>query len=235
MEPHSETLAYRLRRVIALNGSEFLGQAYLLVLGRPIDPEGFRHYESQLRDGAAKLSVVAELHASPEGKANTMYGPLSKLLALESHVAVSAATHIQDLLEQDDLRFVVCAYETILRRSPDVAGLNHYLELLRSGASKMRIVSSLWHSPERPKGVPSLGGVRGAILRYHVANSRLLGWLCRPLLRLEADTPLERRVRAIENTVMRMAQERERETIDFEAAADDVARMLRSLAAHRTP
>ena len=62
-------LINQLKQILALDGPEFLGQAYLLVLGRPVDPEGFRNYEALLRAGRSKLSILAELRASQEGRA----------------------------------------------------------------------------------------------------------------------------------------------------------------------
>src|SRR5467141_1646192 len=75
MAAHSEILTHQVRRALALDGPEFLGQAYLLMLGRPIDPEGFRYYSAKLRSGASKLSILAKLRASQEGKAYRANAP----------------------------------------------------------------------------------------------------------------------------------------------------------------
>jgi hypothetical protein len=318
MSAHSAIPSNRLKQVLALEGPEFLGQAYLLMLGRPVDPEGFRNYDAQLRAGTSKLSILAELRASQEGRA---YGanvpdPLV-LLAQAPRPIPSPATSLQDLLRMngstfidqgfvsiigrlpdddvrrrylaklnagadklqilleiieanggapaapasqgleeaiknmrgglypvaanigellalDDIAFIDCAYKTLLRRAPDAVGVAHYLQLIRSGAAKMRIVSRLCFSAEGRKRTPSLPGLKRAILQYGLARSRLTGWWYRPIAQVEGETPLECRLRAVESTLMRMAQERERESSDMDAAADDVARVLKALANRRS-
>jgi hypothetical protein len=314
MPAHSQTLANRLKDILALDGPEFLGQAYLLMLGRPVDPDGFRNYDARLRSGASKLSILAELRASPEGRA---YGadvpdplvlfaqkPLAvppssallqdllrtsgstfvdrgflatigtlpdeiirqryvaklnagedKLLILQEMIEASdgasaspaskgleelirnmrsglypVATDISELLALDDLAFIDCAYKSLLKRAPDAVGLSHYLQLIRSGAAKMRVVSKLFFSAEGRKAAPSLRGLRRTILQYWLASNWLTGWWYRPIAQVEGNTPLECRLRAVENALMRMSQDHERESSELDVAVDDVARLLTALA-----
>ena len=321
MSVHSESSANRLKQVMALDGPEFLGQAYLLMLGRPVDPEGFRNYDTQLRSGISKISILTELRSSPEGRAHGANGvnvpdPLALLAQapraisspttslhnllrmngstfvdqcfisvigrlpdddvrrhyltslnagadklqilseiLETHgggqatpmslglkVAVRnmcgglypIAANIGELLALDDIDFIDCAYKTLLRRAPDAVGAAHYLQLVRSGLAKIGIVSRLCFSAEGRKRLPSLSGLKRALLRYWLATNWLTGWLYRPIAQAEGETPLERRLRVIENTLMRMADERAGESGDLDAAVDDVARLLKALADRRS-
>jgi hypothetical protein len=318
MPAHSQTPANRLKDVLALDGPEFLGQAYLLMLGRPIDPEGFRNYDARLRSGASKLSILAELRASQEGRAYganvpdplvllaqaprstpssraslqdllRMHGSTfvdqgffatigrlpddivrrrytarlnageDKLQLLQEMIEASkgtpatpalkgleeairnmrgglypVATDINELLALDDFAFIDCAYKSLLKRAPDAVGLNNYLKLVRSGAAKMRVVSRLFFSAEARKAAPSLRGLKRSMLQYWLASNRLTGWWYRPIAQVEGDTPLECRLRAVENTLMRMAQDHERESSELDAAADDVARLLKALANPRS-
>ena len=240
MPAHSRTSTDRLKDVLAQDGAEFLGAAYLLMLGRPVDPEGFRNYDARLRSGASKLSILAELRASTEGQA---YGanvpdPLAVLAqgGLEEGIGsmhgglYPVATNIKELLALDDLAFIDCAYKSLLKRAPDAIGLNNYLKLIRSGVAKMRVLSQLFFSAEGRKAAPSLRGLRRTMLQYWLASNPLTGWWYRPIARVEGDTPLERRLRAVENTLMRMAQNHERESNELDTAADDVARFLKALA-----
>jgi hypothetical protein len=220
MNTKPEAAAERLNRVLTLDGSEFLGQAYLLVLGRPIDPEGFRHYGLKLRSGTSKLSILAMLRASPEGQAYR--GDVPKLFA----------ANIRELLELDGAAFIDCAYKTLLHRAPDPAGFENYLRLLRSGASKMRIVAALHFSTEA-RGRASPRGLKRAIVRYWLAHSKLTGWWYRPIAQVEGDTPIECRLRAIESTLRQMAHDRESELRDLDTAANDVERLLKALAERR--
>jgi hypothetical protein len=276
----SEAPANQLEQVLGLEGPEFLGQAYLLMLGRPIDPEGFRNYAAQLRAGASKLSILAELRGSQEGRAYGANAPdpmallsqvphavalpaasLQELLRMNGSTFVNhgfvstigrmpedeirrryvakldagedklqilleileenggaatpsstgleeairalrgglypVATNIRELLALDDIAFVDCAYKTLLKRGPDAVGAAHYLQLIRSGASKMRIVSYLCFSAEGRKRAPSLPGLKRGILKYWLARGPLTGWWFRPIAQIEGDTPLECRVRAM--------------------------------------
>jgi hypothetical protein len=318
MPTQSESPANRLKQILALDGPEFLGQAYLLMLGRPVDPEGFRNYDVQLRSGKSKISILAELRSSPEGRAfgsnvpdplillaqaprfspspsatlqhilrasgstfvdqafistmgrlpddNVRRNYLAKLNAgvdklqillemLEVNEGASAApasldleeairnlrgglypiaTDISELLALDDIDFIDCAYKTLLKRAPDAEGVAHYLQLIRSGVAKMQVVSRLSFSAEgRPRAF-SLPGLKRAILQYWLARSVLTGWWYRPIAQVEGETPLECRLRAVENMMIRMARERERESCDLDAAADDVARMLKALTNRRS-
>jgi hypothetical protein len=58
-----------LAALLALDDAVFLSTAYLWILGRPIDPAGFRDYELRLRTGTSRLQIVADLRSSPEGLA----------------------------------------------------------------------------------------------------------------------------------------------------------------------
>jgi hypothetical protein len=148
-------------------------------------------------------------------------------------VLYPVATDVWDLLSHDDFDFIDCAYKTLLGRAPDAVGIVGYLQLLRSGCAKMRIVSGLHLSAEGRGRAVKLRGLRREIIRYGLARSWLTGWFFRPIAQAEGETPSECRLRAIENIVTRMAVERDRETRDLDAAAADVARLLKALADRR--
>jgi len=314
MSAHSSDYpANRLKRVLALDGPEFLGQAYLLMLGRPIDPEGFRHYDGLLRAGTSKLSILTELRGSQEGRSYSGETPdplaflaqtlpdnaspaasLQDILRMNGSAFVSitgrlpendagrhyaarlnagadkleilleiievnkgspgtsashaleeairnmrgglypVAMNIGELLALDDFAFVDCAYKTLLRRAPDAVGFANNLRLIRLGTAKMRVVSQMFFSPEGRSKSFSLPGLKRAIFQHWLAVSWLTGWWYRPLAQVEGETPLERRLRVVENKLLRMVQEREKESCDLDAAADDVARMLRALTNRRS-
>ncbi|WP_206127743.1 glycosyltransferase [Burkholderia sp. Ac-20379] len=62
--------------LLALDGRRFIEQAYHTLLGRPADPEGFRHYSVMLTRSAGKLRVLSDLRQSEEGRryAAAVYG-----------------------------------------------------------------------------------------------------------------------------------------------------------------
>jgi hypothetical protein len=318
MAAHSEICTHQIKKVLALDGPEFLGQAYLLMLGRPIDPEGFRYYGAKLHAGASKLLILAKLRASQEGKAYRANAPdlltlftqalgvvaspapsvqrllrmnessfvdrayfalagrwpddsvrrrylarltsgtsrlrilLEMLEAGEGRSAASAvkgleavighlrsdlspvAVDVEELLAFDDVAFVDCAYKTLLGRAPDADGLDHYVQLIRSGASKARIVAALCLSAEGRARTSSLLGLRRAMRQYRLARGRLTGWWYRPIARVEGESPLECRLRAVENSLKRIAWEREREAKELDAVVDEITRSIKE-AADRGP
>jgi hypothetical protein len=315
MSAHPEPSTNRLKQILMLDGPEFLGQAYLLMLGRPADPEGFRNYDAQMRSGTSKLAILTELRASQEGRAygtnapdplvllahapSAVVSPASSLQdllrlngssfvecgfvstigclpsddlkrlyiaklnvgtdklqilleILDSHGGASpaakdlevairnmrgglypVASSTDELLALDDVAFVDCAYKTLLQRAPDALGVAHYLQLIRSGASKRRIIAQLRLSTEGRRIGCSLRGLKLAIFQYWLASSRLTGWWFRPIAQIEGDTPLECRVRAMQNALMRMVEDRDRETSDLDAAVDDVALLFKALTERR--
>jgi hypothetical protein len=251
MAAHASVIpANQLKIVLALDGPEFLEQAYRLMLGRPVDAEGFRNYAAQLRAGASKLSVLAALRDSEEGQAHGADIPrFSKLAERKRSVAQTPTrgfentdsnaspvpANIVELLAFDDLEFIQSAYRTLLKRHPDPSGMLHYLQLVRSGRSKMQIVCRLWLSTERRKLATSLPGVKRAMVQYWLATSRLTSWWYRPFAMVEGETPIERRLRIIENTLMRMVRERQRESADLDASVNDIDRFLRGLATRQPP
>ncbi|HSE19972.1 MAG TPA: methyltransferase domain-containing protein [Pyrinomonadaceae bacterium] len=95
---------------------------------------------------------------------------------------------VNDLLGFHDEAFVRNAYEAILKREPDDAGLAHFLANLRSGRySKLDILSSLRFSPEgRNANVFIEGLKRGSVLRklYRVPVAGYLVRLAVAIVRL---------------------------------------------------
>ena len=84
---------------------------------------------------------------------------------------IGAAENLESLLRHEDRQFVECAYLTILRRPPDLEGLENYLTLLRRGVPKMQILFGMKDSPEGRKVGGELDGLREAIAQFK--SSRL--------------------------------------------------------------
>src|SRR5580692_6942701 len=120
MSAHPEPDANRLKQILMLDGPEFLGQAYLLMLGRPVDPEGFRNYDAQMRSGTSKLAILTELRASQEGQAYGMNAPDPLvLLARAPGASVSPASSLQDLLRLNGPTFIDCGFVSTIGRLPN--------------------------------------------------------------------------------------------------------------------
>ncbi|MBL8254208.1 MAG: methyltransferase domain-containing protein [Candidatus Competibacter sp.] len=103
-----------------------------------------------------------------------------------------------ELLRFHDDAFVANAYQAILLRPADPGGLEHYLDLLRRGESKVGILGRLRYSPEgRQHGVKIKGLGRGFLLWrfYHLP---LIGGLFQTLAILARLPALERNQRCFE-------------------------------------
>jgi GT2 family glycosyltransferase len=80
------------------------------------------------------------------------------------------ARHVKELLHFDGEEFINRAYVTLFRRLPDSDGLVHYLTELRSGVSKLEIVSRLRKSTEGRKYAHALAGYRSIVMRTRMRS-----------------------------------------------------------------
>lgn len=114
------------------------------------------------------------------------------------------ANSLEELLEWDDLDFVICAYVTLLGRRPDRFGRAHQLDLIRSGCSKLDVLQRLRSSPEAVSHDPGIAGLDRALERAARERRPLWGKVSR-LLRPDADSDskLDRSIRALLNATKR--------------------------------
>jgi hypothetical protein len=63
-----EPPALTLEALLKLHDEAFVTSAYKVLLGRPADPGGLENYLRQVRAGAQRSQIIAELARSPEGK-----------------------------------------------------------------------------------------------------------------------------------------------------------------------
>ena len=61
--------ASTLNELLYLHDQAFIQCAYLTLLGRAADPEGFQCYLGQLRQGTSKIQILGQLRCSAEGEA----------------------------------------------------------------------------------------------------------------------------------------------------------------------
>ncbi len=297
--------------LLAVEEASFLSTAYLWILGRPVDPSGFRDYDARLRSGAPRLQIVAELHASPEGRAHGADLPglaeamsrfrlpepqsqrplsaralfrlpdapfvdaawlavrgalptrdqrqravarlsaglpkityiaeiapstqrpasddiegLADVIATSRSGLTPIALDIEDLLSFEDEAFVDCAYKTLMRRRPDAVGLAHYTGLLRTGRSKLDVLVRLGRSPEARAVRPEIPGLRSALRRYIAGRLPFIGPVLRHLWPSDGESSHERRLRSLENRIVRMQTDLARQRLDAELAMEEVDRLL---------
>ena len=82
-ESHFQAVAAQsLDELLSLYDESFVRCAYLTLLRREVDPSGLTNYASQLRRGAAKAQLIAELFDSEEGRnAGVQLPGLTELVA----------------------------------------------------------------------------------------------------------------------------------------------------------
>jgi len=180
--------------LLALEGPEFVRQAYHCVLGREADPTGLSEYLQRLEAGASRSQLLADLRCDPEGKAFD-----SKLPGLDDWVKlVQHKASVADVLQWQGRMFLVAAYVALFTREPDSEGFARYLGLLRTGASRTFVLIELADSNEAREKASDIRGLAGAIAVYKKAQRKSLqGWYCRNVLGAESDLPAERERRAM--------------------------------------
>src|ERR1044071_5834368 len=167
---------------------------------QPENNDGLKlaHLMDQIKQDAAKHKLIAPDNSAPgfyrqlitHGFDVLLSPPTSAVppLKLQPDLEKRDQYQLSDLLGFQDEAFVRNAYQVILKRDPDDAGLAVYLRQLRSGRySKIDIVSSLRFSPEGRNANVQIAGlgnrsllrklyrvpVAGYVLRLAVAIVRL--------------------------------------------------------------
>jgi hypothetical protein len=91
-----------------------------------------------------------------------------------SDATIIPAQNLPAILALDYDHFVECAFLTILNRSADSDALEHYVERLKAGHSKIAILSALYKSDEARSANVQVPWIRNAILRYKLTNIPLV-------------------------------------------------------------
>lgn len=156
--------ALNLHDLLAQESTRFLGTAYQLVLGRPVDPEGFKHYDERIRAGLPRLQVLAELRTSPEGMQRDASIPgLAVALAGLRPVQVAKKLSFAELMRMEDEGFVEQAHFAVLGCVPDANTRDFQLARLRAGHHKLELLSDLMD--DRPTSrMPTMPGLVEALL-----------------------------------------------------------------------
>jgi hypothetical protein len=130
-----------------LDDQAFLGKAYISILGRPVDPSGFRDYLSQLRGGVRRSEICAELARSEEGRkhAARQWGAQASQVASRRNANAKSVT---ELLTFDGIEFIEQAYWALLGRQADPVGIKDYMSRLSAGTPKLQIVADIFSDPE---------------------------------------------------------------------------------------
>lgn len=161
-----------LDELIALDDSSFLAAAYRQLLGRPIDPAGFRDYDSRLRRGTSRLEIVAELRSSAEGLAHrsALPGLAAALAQHKVHAPPAAINSLRELFRLEEEAYVDALIATLLRRPASADERMRQAERVRAGVPKMVLLAEV---AARAEGA-ELDGLHG----YAVAARAIDAGLC---------------------------------------------------------
>jgi SAM-dependent methyltransferase len=106
-----------------------------------------------------------------------------------------------------DSAFVTAAFRAILRRDPDVQGEAYYLERVRKGMSKHRILAQIKKSPEASKYQTYINGLKAANLLEDICSVPVLGNFLLAMVFLWNIKDHLKDLRALENHMVRTAEE----------------------------
>jgi hypothetical protein len=109
-----------------------------------------------------------------------------------------------------DRAFVLALYSAILRRAPDAGGETHYLELLRGGEDKAKLLGIFLHSEEGRKYPTVINGLAARLRWLRIFEFPVVGRLIAALFFLMNINEHMRDLRVIENHIIRIAEETQR-------------------------
>jgi hypothetical protein len=128
------------------------------------------------------------------------------------------AATLDELLARHGQSFIHCAYQTLLGRDPDAAGLTYYLARLRTGIPKIQVLGQLRRSEEGKAYAADLPRLDAAIRRYRWAHKAIIGWLVRLFVRVEGNNATERKLRGLESQLFLLGEENMRRFNQMEKA-----------------
>jgi hypothetical protein len=187
----------------------FLAGAYLELMGRAIDPTGFRDYMERLGDGIDRDLIWEELASSEECRNHAL-----RRSALQPVTSPTVVRHVDDLLALEREHFVRAVYRELLGREADPTGLRDYVTRLNGGDSKQRIIADICADPEGQAYGARLPGLD--LLIAQDALARLDPATAEDLLRSE-----ERRFLAAAAHVILGRQLQPKEQVLYDAYLDD--------------
>jgi hypothetical protein len=129
--------------LLGVDNRAFLAGAYLELMGRAIDPTGFRDYMARLGDGIDRNQIWEELASSEECRNHAL-----RRSALQPVASPTVVRHVDDLLALERDHFVRAVYRALLGREADPTGLRDYVARLDGGDAKQRIIADICADPE---------------------------------------------------------------------------------------
>ena len=130
--PKPNDASAEIARLMTVDDSAFLRDAYLLALGRRADRDGETFYGSRLAAGEQRLNILKELALSDEGRAHLAGTPdAASAIARATDDVVGSTNSIAGLLRLTDTDFVDTSMRLLLDQGADVATRSMMLTRLR--------------------------------------------------------------------------------------------------------
>jgi SAM-dependent methyltransferase/glycosyltransferase involved in cell wall biosynthesis len=127
------------------------------------------------RQGLAGEAIAALQNLQQQAhEANRALDQVRPTLGLPAPETPTAT--LTDLMALDDAGFVQAAYRGVLLREPDPSGQDHYLQRLRGGELRLRVLSDLRISEEGRSKTPTIDGLDSAL---EALRRRRLPWAAR--------------------------------------------------------
>lgn len=157
-----------------------------------------RRHRARLFAGPPHLTPGARLHRAGAE-------PMSeKITAMTQPLALSAAQSVDQLLVMDDTDFIQAAYQALLGRPVDAAGLSHYRAALAQGRSRLQVLADLRYSSEGRQRPVALQGFASAMRKRRLSRLPLLGALFSATERTVSAADLRRDIAALSMQVNRV-------------------------------
>lgn len=120
----------------SLSDSEYVTELYRNVLGRAPDSDGATYWQNQLTSGAQDRAQLLVGFSESSENVSASASVFSNGVFAPSQTAIS----------------VLAAYQTVLGRAPDAAGLAYWVDQLQAGIGGTTLAASLIASPEAQAG-----------------------------------------------------------------------------------
>ncbi len=222
---------------LRLDGEAFVEAAYRIILGRTPDEEGRRHWLRVLQHGVDKLTVLAAMRASPEGRQRRADVPgIAAVIRRERILRIpvigtrlrrgrvsrgvsrtgyepkspTASGSAKELLALQGVDFVDGAYQAVLGRTADEGGRKYWLDLLEAGTSKWTILARIRLSPEGRQAARQVPGLETMVWRHRLLRAPVLGRLLQCCGMTAEPTDLQRSLRVAENALYRLSEQHKR-------------------------
>ena len=115
--------------------------------------------------------------------------------------------HVNNFLSLYDRNFIEASYLAILKRKPDTEGEKYYLNRIRSGSSKAKILAQIKNSKEAALHKVKITGLQSILFIEGVCGIPVIGNLFQLIIFIVSINAYQRDMRILENHIFRVMEE----------------------------